>query len=80
MGTTPLALPYAYNKQEVGTPDQLQHNALQRQSVVFVKVQSLQKGWIFRVGIWNIDSLPGRAKVVKMLGDINIDVGCVPVM
>ena len=37
----------------------------------------LQKGWIFRVGTWNVDSLTGRAgEVMKVLGDGKVYVVC----
>ena len=38
----------------------------------------LQKGWVFRVDTWNIDSLTGRAgEVVKLLDDRKVSVACV---
>jgi len=38
----------------------------------------LQKGWQFRVGTWNVDSLTGRAgKVVEALSDRKVHVACI---
>ena len=39
---------------------------------------TLQKGWAFRVGAWNIDSLTGRAgELVEALAERRLDVACV---
>jgi len=38
----------------------------------------LRKGWGFRVGTWNVDSLTGRAgELVEALADREVDVGCI---
>ena len=38
----------------------------------------LQEGWGFRVGIWNVDSLTGRAgELVAVLADRKVDVACI---
>jgi len=48
-----------------------------RQRVVFM-MTTLQKGWAFRVGAWNIDSLTGRAgELVDALAERRLDVACV---
>ena len=40
-----------------------------RQTVVFM-MTTLQKGWAFSVGAWNIDSLTGRAgELVEVLAE-----------
>jgi len=40
--------------------------------------QKLQKGWAFRVGTWNIDSLTGRSgELVEALVERRMDVACV---
>jgi len=37
----------------------------------------LRKGWGFRVGTWNVDSLTGRAgELVEALANREVDVGC----
>jgi len=37
-----------------------------------------RKGWRFRVGTWNVDSLTGRAgEVVEALSDRKVDVACI---
>jgi len=39
---------------------------------------SFQKGWAFRVGTWNIDSLTGRSgELVEALAERRMDVACV---
>jgi len=36
------------------------------------------KGWQFRVGTWNVDSLTGRSgEVVEALSDRKVDVACI---
>jgi len=60
----------------------MQHNPMLRQWVVFVMtlpgLSKLQKGWAFRVGTWNIDSLPGRSgELVEALAERRMDVMCV---
>jgi len=43
-----------------------------------LRADGLRKGWGFRVGTWNIDSLTGRAgKVVEALSDKKVDVACI---
>ena len=38
----------------------------------------LRKGWPFRVGTWNVDSLTGRSgKLVEALAERRMDVACV---
>jgi len=43
-----------------------------------LKADGLRKGWSFRVGTWNVDSLIGRAgEVVEALSDRKVDVACI---
>jgi len=43
-----------------------------------LRVDKLWKGWSFRVGTWNIDSLTGRAsELVEVLVERRLDVVCV---
>jgi len=38
----------------------------------------LQKGWAFRVGTWNVDSLTGNAgELIEALVDKEVDVACI---
>jgi len=42
-----------------------------------LRADGLRKGWRFRVGTWNVDSLTGRAgEVVEALLDRKVDVAC----
>jgi len=42
------------------------------------RADKLRKGWSFRVGAWNIDSLTGRAgELVEVLAEQRMDVVCV---
>jgi len=67
-------------KQEVGKPSQ---NAAQpcakAQRCVQddVRADKLRKGWVFRVGTWNVDSLTGlrAGELVEALADREVDVG-----
>jgi len=70
----------------VGTPaclrKQSSQNAAQRSAERCVyddcKTDKLRKGWGFRVGTWNIDSLTGRAgELVEALAEKKTDVACV---
>jgi len=43
-----------------------------------LRADQLRKGWGFRVGTWNIDSLTGRAgELVEALSERWMDVACV---
>ena len=43
-----------------------------------LRADKLRKGWGFRVGTWNIDSLTGRAgELVDALAERRLDVACV---
>ena len=43
-----------------------------------LRADKLWKGWGFRVGTWNADSLTGRAgELVEALADRDVDVGCI---
>ena len=71
VGSAPWVLPHAYDKQEVenARPTVAQHCAKANRCVHDgKKPDKPQKGWVFRVGTWNVDSLTGRAgEVVKVL-------------
>ena len=41
-----------------------------------LRADKLQKGWGFRVGTWNVDSLTGRAGELA-LADREVDMGCI---
>ena len=42
------------------------------------RADGLRKGWPFRVGTWNVDSLAGRSgELVEALGERRIDIACV---
>ena len=43
-----------------------------------LRAHGLRKGWSFRVGTWNVDSLTGRAgEVVEALSDRKVYVACI---
>jgi len=43
-----------------------------------LRADGLQKGWQFRVGTWNVDSVTGRSdEVVEALSDRKVDVACI---
>jgi len=43
-----------------------------------LRADGLRKGWQFRVGTWNVDSLTGRAgEIVEALSDRKVDVACI---
>jgi len=73
VGSAPWVLPHAYDKHEVenARPTVVQHCAKAKRCVHDgQKPDKLHKGWVFRVGTGNVDSLTGRAgKVVKVLHD-----------
>jgi len=42
------------------------------------RADKLRKGWPFRVGTWNVDSLTGRSgELVEVLAERRMDVACV---
>ena len=42
------------------------------------RADKLRKGWPFRVGTWNVDSLTGRSgELVQVLAERRMDVACV---
>ena len=42
------------------------------------RADKLRKGWLFRVGTWNVDSLTGRSgELVEALAERRMDVACV---
>ena len=73
IGYHPVGTPTCLCKQEVGKPSQ---NAAQpcakAEGCVHddIRADKLRKGWGFRVGTWNVDSLTGRAgELVEALTD-----------
>ena len=81
-GYHPVGTPTCLRKQEVGKPS---WNAAQpcarAQGCVNdeLRADGLRKGWHFRVGTWNVDSLTGRADevVLQALSDRKVDVACI---
>jgi len=59
----------------------MQHNPVLGRRVVLMmtlRADGLQKGWGFRVGTWNVDSLTSRAgEIVEALSDRIVDVACI---
>jgi len=58
----------------------MQHNSARAQGCVNddLRADGLWKGWRFRVGTWNVDSLTGRAgEVVEALTDRKVDMACI---
>jgi len=50
---------------------------IQKIFMIFM-ADKLQKGWSFRVGTWNIDSMTGRSgELVEALAERRMDVACV---
>jgi len=78
----PVGAPTCLRKQEVGKPSL---NAAQpcgkAEGCVHddpPRADELLKGWSFRVGTWNVDSLTGRSgELVEALAERRIDVACV---
>jgi len=78
----PVRAPTCLSKQEVGKPSP---NAAQPDAKAEgcvhddpPRADKLQKGWAFRVGTWNIDSLTGGSgELVEALVDRRMDVACV---
>jgi len=80
LGITPWAAPHAYANRW-GNAEQ---NAAQPYPKAEgcghddLRADKLRKGWRFRVGTWNADSLTGRAgELVEALADREVDVGCI---
>ena len=73
--------PTCLRKQKVGKPSQ---NAAQTyakaEGGVYEdpsRADGLRKGWPFRVGTWNVDSLTERSgELVEALGERRIDIAC----
>jgi len=42
-----------------------------------LRANGLWKGWRFRDGTWNVDSLTGRAGELQALSDRKVDVACI---
>ena len=92
VGHHPVGAPTCLHKQEVGKPSL---NAAQPHAKAEgcvhddLRADKLRKGWGFRVGTWNIDSLTGRAvelveafaergwmwRVFRRLGEVVVGVG-----
>jgi len=84
IGYHPVGAPTCLRKQEVGKPSQ---NAAQPCAKAEgcvrddLRADKLRKGWGFWVGIWNVDSLTGRAgELVETLADREVDVECIQEM
>jgi len=81
-GYDPMGAPTCLRKQEVGKPSL---NAAQPDAKAEgcvdddpPRADKLRKGWSFRVGTWNIDSLTGRSgELVEALAERRMDVACV---
>jgi len=81
-GFNPVGAPTCPRKQEVGKPSL---NAAQPDAKAEgcvhddpPRADKLRKGWAFRVGTWNIDSLTGRSgELVEALVERQMDVACV---
>ena len=76
-GFNPVGAPTCLRKQEVGKSSL---NAAQPDAKAegCVHDDKLRKGWSFRVGTWNIDSLTGRSReLVEALAERRMDVACV---
>jgi len=79
LGLTLWAPPHAYVNRRWGNPAGTQHSPMLRQKAVhedLSRADGLRKGWPFRVGTWNADSLTGRlGELVEALGERRIDIG-----
>ena len=81
-GFNPVGAPTCLRKQEVGKPSL---NAAQPYAKAGgcvhddpPRAEELRKGWHFRVGTWNVDSLTGRSgELVEALAERRMDVACV---
>jgi len=81
-GFNPVGAPTCLRKQEVGKRSL---NAAQPYAKAEgcvhddpPRADKLQKGWPFRVGTWNVDSLTGRSgELVEVLAERRMDVACV---
>ena len=82
IGLDPVGDPTCIRKQKVGKPSR---NAVQpyakAEGCVYEdpsRADRLRKGWPFRVGTWNVDSLTGRSgELVEASGERRIDITCV---
>jgi len=78
----PVGASTCLRKQEVGKPNlnAAQPDAKAEGCVhdVAPRADKLRKGWAFRVGTWNIDSLKGRSgELVEPLTERQVDMACV---
>jgi len=81
-GFNPVGAPTCLHKQEVGNlslnagqPDDKAEGCVHDN---LPRADKLRKGWSFRVGTWNIDSLTGRSgEQVEALAERRMDVACV---
>ena len=80
-GYHPVGTPKCLRKQEVGKPSWIAAQPCAgAYGYVFddLRADGLRKGWEFRVGTWNVDSLTDRAgEVVEALLDRKVDVACI---
>jgi len=81
VGYHPIGAPTCLRKQKLGKPslNTAQPDAKAEGCVHDdLRADKLRKGWSFRVGTWNIDSLTGRAgELVEVLAEQRMDVVCV---
>ena len=80
-GYHPWAPSHAYANRRWVNPAGTQHNPMLWRRVMLImtlKADGLQKGWGFRVGTRNVDSLTGRAgEVVEAFSVRKVDVACI---
>ena len=80
--TIPVGAPTCLRKQEVGKPSLTAAQPYAKAEGCVhddpPRADKLRKGWPFRVGTWNVDSLTGRSgEVVEALAERQMDVACV---
>jgi len=81
VGYHPVGAPTCLRKQEVGKPSlNAEQPHVKAEGCVHddPRADELRKGWSFRVGTWNIDSLTGKAgELVEALAEQRMDVASV---
>jgi len=81
IGLDPVGDPICRCKQKVGKPSRIAAQPYAKAAGCVYedpsRADGLRKGWPFRVGTWNVDSLTGRSGVVEALGERPIDIACV---
>ena len=81
-GFNPVGAPTCLRKQEVGKPSLTAAQPYAKAEGCVhddpPRADKLRKGWPFRVGTWNVDSLTGRSgELVEALAERRMDVACV---